>query len=67
MLTKKHFKQIADLIINLETDYFKDTNDMKSYIRNELRLFCEGNSKKSFHSRLFRNYIDTRVNNIKSI
>jgi len=67
MLTKKHFKQIGDLIINLETDYFKDTNDMKSYIKHELRLFCEGNSKKPFHSRLFRDYIETRVNNIKSI
>jgi len=59
-LTKQHFEVIAKLIVFLETKEFATKQDIKAFVKTELRRFCFDHGD-NFNGYTFDSYITNHI------
>ncbi len=62
-VTRKEIIKIAELVVDMETLYFRDTEALKGYVKRYLWLLCS-NSNIEFDDTRYSNYISNRINTI---
>lgn len=62
-IARKEIIKIAELVVDMETLYFKDADALKGYVKRYLWLFCS-NSNSEFDNTRYSNYISNRINTI---
>ena len=62
-IARKEIIKIAELVVDMETLYFKDADALRGYVKRYLWLLCS-NSNNEFDNTRYSNYISNRINNI---
>ena len=59
-LTKQHFEAIAKLVVFLETKEFATQQDIKAFVKTELKQFCY-DFGKNFNGPLYDSIVANRI------
>lgn len=59
-LTRKHFVPLANLLVEIETTEFATVQDLKSFIKVEVKRFCYDHGD-NFNGYTFESYITNHI------